>query len=817
MKQIVLLLATFFSFQVLLAQDVTYVLFNRDCMSQLEYRYSYPNLKGDNAVWAYSVKPNMLEHYIFMTEGAGHYSPELPDGTVTCRNLDLDDAFVASINRGAQQMLIVFQRQSGGYWLLPVESATLVARKASKYWVRAKQSSFQFDTLRLANEQNLAVAGSPTAAYFSGAKLNNCLMEYSFHCQPVKSGQIRSDFQFIPSIGIVNDRTGTSASSAMENELQLVKVNGVALDDYITDACPEGSGKIAMSKYQKPANYGDDSFESDKEISSIMQKEQDDESPVVYSTDAKGIQCAELWEPGTHIVQKKENLRAIARTYKVSEQDLIKWNKIQNPDLIEICQKLWLKPPPAKAAKKTTTNRGVRAQGYDVQPEDTKTVKIQRAAQSQKGSTRKTYDPNRPLGYSEGPADDDDYEYFRSARTGTDLPMIHIVHRGEYLYKIAKMYGCPEECIRIANGMPLEGDEPLTIGQEIIIPECTCTVDGKVLKRSSAAAKKPTVNKQSSSTDRRQGYSPPKKRPSIIDEPDTPAEYNYDDDRVYKDEDRYEETSLYEEDASRDGAKSNKVQLYKEHLVRQGETLRSIAAKYKVDSGKLGKINKLNLDDKGNPMPGNTFLIPIEDKSDSEEEEEDPYTRKPAAKKSQGYDPYNYEDVEPPAGYSPSTSKPRKNPSTGAYTPKKPSTTNKSGYGYSPTEYDDVSESQKYSGKRPYDSKQKPRVNILDDDPSEDRSSSESYNTRRGYAEDDRDDQAGKELAKPKTRKPLTSDGSTTDPKSKQHTVKKGETIQKIADKYNVSPYELSQINNIAIDDSLIPGKKIWIPVEDGK
>ena len=61
-------------------------------MNQLEYRYSYPNLKGDNAVWAYSVKPNVQEHYIFMTEGAGHYSPELPEGTVSCRNLDLDDA-----------------------------------------------------------------------------------------------------------------------------------------------------------------------------------------------------------------------------------------------------------------------------------------------------------------------------------------------------------------------------------------------------------------------------------------------------------------------------------------------------------------------------------------------------------------------------------------------------------------------------------------------------------------------------------------------------------------------------------------------------
>jgi len=808
MKHLFLALAAFFVSQTLPAQDVTYVLFNRDCMNQLEYRYSYPNLKGDNPVWAYSVKPNVQEHFIFMTEGAGHFSPELPDGTVTCRNLSLDDAFVASINRGAHQMLIVFQRQSGGYWLMPVESATLVARKGAKYWVRAQQSSFQFDTLRLVNEQNLAVAGSPTAAYFSGAKLNNCLMEYSFHCEPVKSGQIRSDLQFIPSIGIVNDRTGTSASSAMENELQLLKVNGLAIDDYITKACPEGAGKIAMSKYQKPANYGDDRFESDKEITSIMQNEQEDETPAAYATDAKGIQCAEDWEPGTHIVQKKENLRAIARTYKVKEQDLIKWNKIQNPDLIEVCQKLWLKQPPAKTAKRptTTSNKGIKAQVYSTeeQPENEKIVKIQGAAQKnvQNKQSRKTYDPNRAVEYSEGPVDEDDYDYFESETTSDDTrPIVHIVRRGEYLYKIAKMYDCPEECIRIANDMPLEGDEPLTIGQKIIIPECPCAVNGKVLRNPSATSKKPAVKKQSAVSDDRQGYKPRKTTRSILDESEAPTEYNYDDDRVYKDEDRYEETSLYEEDVAGKKAKDAKVLLYKEHPVRQGETLRSIAAKYKVDAAKLAKINGLK--PKEDPVPGKTFLVPIDEDNDAEEEDEDPYTRKPASKKVQGYSPYNYEEVDDaaprtgaPTTRRPSSSKPKSNAST-----------------YSPALYDKVSE-KKYTAKRPAATKQKPRASILDDDDTVER----GYPSEtKGYADDDRDDTSANDaVKKPRTRK-LQSGSTPTDPMSTQHLVKKGETIQSIADKYDISPFELSQINNIGMEDALIPGKRIWIPVEDGK
>lgn len=615
MKQLMLALGAFLTLQNLSAQEVTYVLFNRECMSQLEYRYSYPNLKGEDAVWAYSVKPNIQEHFVFMTEGAGHYSPEMPDNVQNCRNLNLDDAYVSRINKGTEQMVIVFQRQSGGYWLMPVASATLVARNGAKYWVRAKQSSFQFDTLRLVNEQNLAVAGSPTAAYFSGAKLNNCLMEYSFHCEPIKSGQNRSDIQFIPSIGIVNDRTGNSASQAMENELQLVKVNGKAVDDFVKTVCPEGAAKIAISKHQKTAGYGDPAIEADKEIASIMQKEQEVQAPATYATDANGFACAEDWEPGTHIVQKGENLRAIARTYKVSEQQIIKWNKIQNPDKIEVCQKIWLKQPSVAVSAEPTKNTKVTAK-ESVTPQG-RTVKAQGLAPAQKGTQAK-----RPLTYSEETASKSDYQYFEpEAQTTAKQPRIHTVHRGEYLYKIAKMYGCPEECIRIANAMPLEGDEPLTIGQEIIIPECTCTVDGKTIKMS------PAVQKNLASPSKPAVGAKKKPRTSILDESDIPVQYNTEEETPdprpsVKPSTLYEESSLYEDETTRTNDKKPstlnrkkdeavKVPLFKEHHVKQGETLKSIATKYRVDASELSQVN--GLDPKENLTPGKLILVPIEE------------------------------------------------------------------------------------------------------------------------------------------------------------------------------------------------------------
>ncbi|MFN0034913.1 MAG: LysM peptidoglycan-binding domain-containing protein [Saprospiraceae bacterium] len=842
MKQITLALAAIFAFQILPAQDVVYVLFNRDCMNQLEYRYSYPNLKGENSVWAYSMKPNVQEHYIFMTSGGGHYSPELPEGTVTCRNLDLDDAFVAGINRETQQMLIVFQRQSGGYWLMPVESATLVARKGSRYWVHTYQSSFQFDSLRMVNEQNLAVTGSPTAAYFSGAKLNNCLTEFSFHCEPVKSGQIRADLQFIPSIGIVNDRTGTSASKAMENELQLVKVNGQVLDDFIAEACPAGATKkIAMSKNQKPAQYGRESVDPDKEISSIMQKEQDEETPAEYSN-VGDIQCAEDWEPGTHIVQKGENLSAIARTYKVTAQQLMQWNKIQNPDRIEVCQKLWLKKPPANA-KKQSANKGTKAKEPDDETEEEaqpkgKLVTPQGVAaqkkrptvkaQTTKPSAQKSYDPNRPIVYSDGDTDENDYQYFdpEEETDGSRPPRIHTVRRGEYLLKIAKMYGCPEECIRMANTMPLEGDEPLSIGQEIIIPDCTCSVDGKLIKKP-AAAKKPVVKKQNSGTGQ-SSSGRPKPRRILDDDAPEAVEYGYDDERDYNNDDRYEETSLYEDDADRKGnSKSAKVQLYKEHFVKQGETLRSIAAKYKVDAAKLAKANGLKA--KEEPVPGKTFLIPIE-----EDEEKDEWDDRGSGVKDEGYDPYNYADrrsdveydLEKPSTYSAdryakkgrtpntggpaqkkrsSAARPKPNP-TSAY-PSNSFITHADG---SETDLDRrtgaAAESSRY--------KQKRRNSILDDDASEPDPKPEASSP---INDDDRSDDDVIRTSQPKKKLVKKGGTSPTDPHSFQHLVKKGETIQTIAEKHGVDASEIALINDIGLKENLIPGKRIWIPIESGK
>ncbi len=632
MNRIIFAFAITLMAQLLPAQDVTYVIFNRDCMSQLVYRYAYPNVKGDDPVFAYSVRPNVLENYIFLSEGAGHYAPTMPDGAVSCRSLDLSDGFISAINRGDRQMLIVFQRQEGGYWLMPIGSATLIARSGPKYWIRSKNCSFTFDTLRMENDINLSVAGSPTAVYFKGAVMRNCLMEYSFHCESIKSGQIRSDIELIPSIGFSSDRSGLSSAKALENEMQLSRVNGQNVDDFIEIGCPE-EAKIAIAKTQKPTQYGYDKetygySEADKETESIKSSK-----PVAYNYDGDNISihCPEKLGDGYHVVQKGDNLRGIARTYGVDVPSLMKWNKIQDANKIEICQTIWYQKPPANADKLT---KGAAVKPVQHTTPENKVVdqrKLNKISPltSEKGVRPQAYDTNdenydswrqKPVPKATVPKPTQ-YTYYDDVPTNdvsSDRPLIHKIKKGEYLYKLSKMYDCPDECIRQANDMPEEGDVELSIGQKVIIPECDCLKSTRRVSPKNDPYEAPVNTAQKKK--KIQGG-------TLLD----PVSYNYDDQEPQK-EGKTEPTrkTLIDEWSIEDEAdkvttgtkkgatkkattEKNNVPQFKEHLARQGDNLRSIATKYKVDPAELAQVNGLGLNEA--VTPGKWILIPIQNEN----------------------------------------------------------------------------------------------------------------------------------------------------------------------------------------------------------
>jgi LysM repeat protein len=349
MKRIACAFACMILTQLLSAKTVTYVIFDRDCMRQLAFRFAYPNEKSESPVVAYSMQPNALENYIFISGGAGEYSPELPAGATLCSNLNMSDGFISAINKGDRHVTVVEQRREGGYWLTPIGSAILIAQNGPKYWIRSKNCSFTFDTLHKETDVNLAVSGSPTAVYFRGTGFRNCLAEYSFHCEAIKSGNIRSDIKLIPSLGFSEDRTGSSNANALENEMTLDRVNDQFVDDYIYQGCLKG-GKTGVASTYKNTKLANPSVSG-----GYSRDSSDVNDPILYQYEGKPllISCSEKLGKGYHVVQRGDNLMGISRTYGVTIHNIIEWNDLVDPDKIEVCQIIWYEKPPENVIDKS--------------------------------------------------------------------------------------------------------------------------------------------------------------------------------------------------------------------------------------------------------------------------------------------------------------------------------------------------------------------------------------------------------------------------------------------------------------------------------
>ncbi|MEI6410565.1 MAG: LysM peptidoglycan-binding domain-containing protein [Bacteroidota bacterium] len=592
---LVFILMTSTSF-LLSAQAPYYMLFNTNCMDQLEYKFTYLGTVQNT----YSVKASANEQFLLNAANEGILSPTLPKDAANCRQMSMSQELLDMINNHTRSVYMVHQRQQGDYLLMPIISATHVVRNGAFYMFTAANFSFALDTTHLVNETNLATGKSQSNVYFTGMKFRDCRIEYSFRREPTKPKGERADFEFIPGIGISSERSGLNATEAETNHVRLLKVDGLALDDYISTGCgnrPSQAGST-ISPYTPAVDYGNTQpygptpyKEPNKEDYAIQNKKQPQQAGGAGTGFAD---CPEQPGKGYHIVQSGDNLKAIARTYGKNEADLIKWNQIKNPNRIEICQKIWLQKP-IPAQKSNVVSKGETAVKTTAKPLQSNTRKV--VDQSQYWNN-KNGTPN-PSQYSTNTAAPTP-EYYGPANKTTTVttpvpavapvqPTIHKVVSGDYLYKIAKKYGCAEECIRRANKFPLEGDIMLWPGQELVIPECTCTIPSGAAKPSAPA--------------------PAKTQPVAPTNTDNyPQQYNTTPETGAKPQPANTGSNFIEKPQSTDSAKDDSGSYFTEHIVAVGETLNSIAYRYRVSAAELAQLNGISPTEQ--LIAGKRLLIP---------------------------------------------------------------------------------------------------------------------------------------------------------------------------------------------------------------
>ena len=565
------------------AQSPVYVLFNSNCMQQMEYKYT----RSGASVFAYSVQPNSDEQYVFMSGTGSMPTPTLPEGTLDCRNLTLTDEVVRIINEQTsyRQMYVLVQQPTSGYLMMPIYSATQIKRYGSWYLLVGPKFTFAVDTTRLSYQDNLQGEASPTVIRFTGSEMSNCRYQWHFHGEPARGYSERVDFDFVYGIGITNSRIGSTAADLENSEIRLVNVNGVRYENYLASMCPQTQqvNNNTTSNWTATPTYGNaKTGEPDKETSSQINNNN-------WNNNNYGGALANCPTPpgaGYHVVQPKESLKAIARTYNVDLKSLIRWNDIKNPDHIEICQKVWVQKPPAAPS---TVSKGNAPAQYSTDNQVVANQSIYWNNNQQSVAPRTSSAPT---------------QYSTPSATQMKGTTTHIVQKGDYLYSLARRYSCPEECIRRANNFPAQGDVVLQVGQVVII-ECACMSQG--------------FNTTPKNVPAPSSMPPQVKEKLNVQTQAQPLQYNpveYTNPVTYGT--NTNPTPGYYPSTANPAGNTNPASTNptagqqdlpptQEYIVRQGETMNSIAVKFKMNLAELAALNSLGQDEK--LIPGKRLVV----------------------------------------------------------------------------------------------------------------------------------------------------------------------------------------------------------------
>ena len=417
---------------------VTYIHFEEEDVDKLFYVYENPRDDNEEGITVFSYTRGK-QKFFFAVDNTYDRPRTAPVGMNTAENAKIGETLVSSINNQSKEVNLVFKRSASSFHVYTVKSASMMSFEGLKCVFRNQHTAFAFDTTDLNFEDNLALKKTENTVNYDVTARKGCLRQYKFTCKSQKNRQFVSELEIIPSVGVVYERTGIGKTQADENEVTLSEIGNTGFADYVADKCNQ-----TEVLPDDPAPFFDPS-----------------NPPAVreyrYGDITVRISCPELLGYGKHIVQRGDNLYSISRTYGVPVKTLVKWNDIENANLIEVCQEIWYIPPPGEApAGPVREPEEIKVPGKVI---DQRKIYPSDREEQPRSSAGRTSGSRRT-----SPADEED-----DSKT-----QIHTVQRGETLLILSRKYNCPETCIREMNGFSVKGTVSLKTGQKVIIGNCDC-------------------------------------------------------------------------------------------------------------------------------------------------------------------------------------------------------------------------------------------------------------------------------------------------------------------------------------------------------
>jgi len=417
-----------------------YIVFNDNCMDRLEYAYGFTP-QGQEYV-KYNVQISPTEALIFEV-GPENNAPKqnyLSGTPLDCGDPRINKELVYSQRGNTDEVFIVRQVDGGQYQVSKVNASSYFRRDAKG--VQYDSWQMTFNHLGGLKEGDNLTPNNATGVnvLYQGVKPYDCTQAYVFKQTYDFDPNAYRERYFIPSIGIVEDR---SVPGGADGIYKLRRVNAEPFEDYLQQICQ--SGNTLNSDFLNTGTGGTPVAAAD---------------PLTYQG------------PAFHEVERGETLFSISRTYGVSVDELRTWNQMDNSTMLKAGDRLRVLPP--ESANDNTQVAGVPAtapqeSGFSwggEQPAASTSSDIQPftpANSSPSGGIQ----PFSPGGSVPAP---------NTATKGGDLKPweatsgTHTVSSGETPALLALRYGYTEDRFRYMNG--LGPNDILKVGQEVKTSDC---------------------------------------------------------------------------------------------------------------------------------------------------------------------------------------------------------------------------------------------------------------------------------------------------------------------------------------------------------
>lgn len=472
--------------QAQVAPSATYILFNSQNMDILDYRPAYSN--STTKYYAYNFRTGGNDQYILYS-GTGVNMDYLPNNSVNSSSFSITDDIVTGVNGVKRQMFVVLQQQRG-YIIAPITNITKVTTSGKYIFVNALNYSYVFDTDNISMGRELSTAGSASSVSLNSFGYQSCKYQYSFKRTPNVANAELAEFEFIPGIGIVSEKSGRNASEMQANQVNLWSINGLPLSDFIAKECGNNNN---VTQYTPPTPVpmpGSVVPSIDPQLGSPQTgttvtppANTTNNNQLVYlSAISKypAVNCGKNADAGMHMVQPKETVNSIARFYGVTAAQILKWNNIKDGNKISVCQELRITAPGGKVSK------GLQPIITGTAPTTTPVVTPPPAPVNPP-----TYAPTQPATPSPAPGMFVGSGGAPSYQSPQPLPnptvvapptapvttpaagaQYYDVRPGEGVAVIARKFGYTEERFRSMNNFPTTGNVPLQVGQKVKVAEC---------------------------------------------------------------------------------------------------------------------------------------------------------------------------------------------------------------------------------------------------------------------------------------------------------------------------------------------------------